>query len=257
MSQKTVLITGASRGIGFELSKIFAKKGYRLVLVSSNQDALKEAANALQVSNVVTITKDLADPQAPQAIYAICKKQGISVDVLVNNAGFGTYGLFFMTDLKDEQKMMQVNMVALSTLTKLFVGDMLKRGHGRVLNVASTAAFQPGPLMAVYYASKAYVLSFSEALAYELRGSGVKVSVLCPGPTKTGFQGRARMGDSKLDGRRTMSAAQVARIGYKGLVRGKRVIVPGFQNKMLTYVIKFMPRKMITGLVMKMQEQRV
>lgn len=252
-----MLITGASSGIGLELSKIFAKRGYRLVLVSSNQEALNDAVKLLPPASTMTIAKDLSDPATPQYIYTQLKKRGIEVDVLVNNAGFGTYGLFFMTNLKDEQKMMQVNMIALTILTKLFVADMLKRGHGRVLNVASTAAFQPGPLMAVYYASKAYVLSFSEALAYELKGSGVKISVLCPGPTKTGFQSRARMGDSKLLKSRNLTASQVAYAGYRGLMKGKYIIIPGFQNKVLATVVQLLPRKMVTALVKRMQEQRV
>ena len=177
--------------------------------------------------------------------------------MLVNNAGFASYGLFNEIDLTSELQMMQVNVVCLTYLTKLFLKDMVKQGSGRILNLASTAAFQPGPLMAVYYATKAYVLSFSEAIANELEGTGVTVTALCPGPTESGFQQRAAMEDSKLvSGQKIMDAETVAKIGYRSLLEGKTVIIPGVKNKILAESVRFTPRKMVTKLVRSMQENK-
>src|SRR5919201_510439 len=197
--QKTALITGASSGIGYELTQLFARDGYDLVLLARSQARLAQVADDLQHRYGVAVrvlAYDLAQPTAPTQIVAQLQQEDLAIEALVNNAGFATYGPFVATDLATELEMIQVNVVALTQLTKLLLPGMLQRRSGRILNVASTAAFQPGPLTAVYSATKAYVLSFSEALANEVRGSGVRVTALCPGPTRSGFQRRAPTGGS-------------------------------------------------------------
>jgi len=197
----------------------------------------------------------LSNASAPEEVFNELQQEGVTVDVLVNNAGFATYGMFAETDLAAELQEMQLNMVTLTHLTKLFLPAMLKRRQGKILNVASTAAFQPGPLMAVYYATKAYVLSFSEALANELHGTGVSVTALCPGPTESGFQKRANIEDTRLiSGRKIMGAARVARAGYRGLMVGKTIVIPGLRNKILAEAVRFSPRKVVTQVARSMQE---
>lgn len=256
---KTALITGASGGIGYEFAKLFARDGYNLVLVARSGNKLAEIADKLQAKagiKVKVIAKDLAEPFAPDDIFAELQQEGTSVDVLVNNAGFTVFGPFVETNLHEELQLMQVNMVALTHLTKLFLPGMVERGWGRILNVASTAAFQPGPLMAVYYASKAYVLSFSEAVANELRGTGVSVTALCPGPTETGFQKRGNMEDSKLvAGRRIMDARTVAHAGYTALMKGQTTIIPGLRNWLFAQSIRVAPRKLAPEVVRRLQER--
>ncbi|MBW4597253.1 MAG: SDR family oxidoreductase [Brasilonema angustatum HA4187-MV1] len=258
--QQTALITGASGGIGYELAKLFADDGYNLVLVARNERKLAEIANDFKQKfriAVKVIAKDLSIPTAAEEIFQQLQQEAIKVDVLVNNAGFATYGLFHKLELAPELQMMQVNMVCLTHLTKLFLKDMVKQGFGRVLNIASTAAFQPGPLMAVYYATKAYVLSFSEAIANELDGTGVTVTALCPGPTESNFQQRAAMEDSKLvSGQKIMDAETVAKIGYRALLEGRSVVIPGVKNKILAESVRFTPRKLVTKLVRSMQESK-
>ncbi len=255
--RKTALVTGASSGIGYELAKVFAKEGQNVVLVARNQGALETLAKELQEKysvSAVVLPADLSDPSAPGQIHALLAKESVPVDYLVNNAGFGTRGPFQESDLKSQLSMMQVNMVALVHLTRLFLDDMVKKGEGRILNVASTAAFQPGPLMAVYYATKAFVLSFSEALADELKGIGVKVTALCPGPTSTGFGKSAGMEDARLFNRGVMEAETVALAGYEGLMKGRKVVVPGFRNKALATASRFAPRKFVIRTVRKLNE---
>jgi len=256
--RQTALVTGASSGIGAALARLFAQNGYNLVVVARGQKALQELADDLTRTFGVTITvlpKDLAQPQAPAELVAGLTQQGIQIDVLVNNAGFATYGLFTEIDLAAELEMMQVNMVALTHLTKLLLPGMVQRGAGKLLNVASTAAFQPGPLMAVYYATKAYVLSLSEALAEELRGSGVSVTALCPGPTRSGFQQRAKMEDSKLVSGEIMDVETVARAGYRALMDGKTIVIPGAQNQAMAFAVRLLPRKLVTRLAHRAQER--
>jgi short-subunit dehydrogenase len=249
----TALITGASSGIGAELAREFAAHGYDVVLVARGKERLVALAGELEAAHGIAarvIEADLARPQAPDEIHQQVGQQGVAVDVLVNNAGIGTYGLFAETDLRAELDMLQINVVAVTHLTKLFLRDMLARGHGKVLNVASTAAFQPGPLMAVYYATKAYVLSLSEALANEVRGTGVTVTALCPGPTPTGFQRRARMEDTRLMRSPLVTdATTVARVGYRALMAGKTVAIPGWTNRALTFVVRLTPRGLVTRIV--------
>ncbi|MBM4166063.1 MAG: SDR family oxidoreductase [Ignavibacteria bacterium] len=249
---KTVLITGASSGIGLELSRLFADDGYRLIMVARESKKLKEAAGELQLKYVVpinTIVKDLSDPNAPSEIFNQLQKEHITVDVLVNNAGFGTYGNFSETELEDELKMIQVNVVALMHLTKLFLKEMVKRKSGKIMNVASTAAFQPGPMMASYYATKAFVLSFSEAISSELRRTGVTLTALCPGPTASGFQKRAKMERSRFGRKKMMDAEIVAQLGYKAMMKGKTLVIAGLKNKVLAKAVRITPRKMVTAIV--------
>src|ERR1700675_4553377 len=219
----TALITGGSGGIGFEIAKVLARDGFDIVLVARKRDTLEAAAGQLQgkfEGRVQVFAADLRLPDAPQAIFDFLHNENIPIEVLVNNAGFGLGGEFADTKLERELEMIQVNIAALTHLTKLFLPPMIKRKSGRVLNVASTAAFQPGPLMAVYYATKAYVLSFSEALAEELRNSGVTVTALCPGPTITEFQEKAGLEMTRLfRSPLVMDAPTVARAGYEGMMR--------------------------------------
>ena len=253
-----MLITGASSGIGRELATLFARDGHGLVLIARDQASLARIGGELTREYgvaVEVIAQDLSRPNAAIEIYRELKRLSIEIDVLVNNAGFGTYGVFADADPGIELQMLQLNIVSLTQLTRLFLKEMLAKRDGKILNVASTAAFQPGPLMAVYYASKAYVLSLSEALANELRGSGVTVSTLCPGPTQTGFKRRAHMEDSRLFASGAMDAARVAAIGYRGLMRGKTVIIPGLKNRLLAFVVRFAPRRLVTSAVRMLQDK--
>jgi uncharacterized protein len=252
------LITGASGGIGLELARLFAGDGFNCILVARSEDKLRELAAQLDWKHHVkpmVIVKDLSKPNAVDEIYEEVTAAGLEVEALVNNAGFPVFGLFTDTELETELEMLGVNVVALTALTKLFLKGMVERHHGRILNLASTAAFEPGPLMAVYYASKAYVLSFSEALANELQGTGVTVTALCPGPTRTGFQKRGAMEDSRLVQGDIAEPRSVALAGYRGLMAGKTIVIPGFSNKLIPVVVRLSPRKMVTRVVRRMQER--
>ncbi|MBL1198124.1 MAG: SDR family oxidoreductase [Nostoc sp. GBBB01] len=259
-SKKTALITGAASGIGYQLACLFAADDYNLVLVDKNELKLTEVAEKFELkfgNFVKAIVKDLSISTSPDEIFTELQQANIQVDVLVNNAGFGTYGLFHETNLTAELEMLQVNLVCLTHLTKLFIKDMVKQGEGKILNVASAAAFQPGPLMAVYFATKAYILSFSEAIANELEGTGVTVTVLCPGSTESAFHQRTGMADSKmLKSKRMMDAETVAEIGYRGLMKGKTIVIPGLINKLLAKSVRFVPRKLVTKIVRNMQEDK-
>ncbi len=257
-ARPTALITGASSGIGAALARIFARNGYSLVVVARGEAALQTLAGELRQAHGIAVTvlpKDLAQASAPAELAAEIAARGLQIDVLVNNAGFATYGAFAELDLQAELDMMQVNMVTLTHLTKLLLPGMIARRSGKILNVASTAAFQPGPLMAVYYATKAYVLSFSEALAEELRDSGVGVTALCPGPTRTGFQDRARMQESRLVQGEIMDVDTVAQAGFAALTAGRRMVVPGLQNRLLALAPRFVPRNLAARLVRQAQER--
>jgi len=260
VSAGTAVITGASSGIGLELARLFARDGYDLVLVARSVDKLDRIGADLSRQHGIrsrTVGADLASPDAPAAIVEVLRQAAVGVDVLVNNAGYGISGPFVTTDLRTELDLLQVNVVALTHLTKLLLPGMLGRHAGRILNVASTAAFQPGPFMAVYYASKAYVLSFSEALAEELSGTGVTVTTLCPGPTPTGFQARAQLTGARLyaSGPLMTDVAAVARAGYAGLMKGKRLVIPGFGNKLLVQSERFAPRRVVTKISRFLQER--
>jgi short-subunit dehydrogenase len=255
---KTALITGASGGIGYELALLFARDGFDCILVARSQDKLNAMAARMESEfrvKTLVLPKDLSKPSAVDEIYEEISAATMPVDLLVNNAGFPVFGLFTETELKTELEMLQVNVVALTALTKLFLRGMLERRYGRILNLASTAAFEPGPLMAVYYASKAYVLSFSEALANELRGTGVTVTTLAPGPTRTGFQKRGQLEDSRLVQGEIADARSVALAGYRGLMAGKTLVIPGFTNKLIPWIVRVSPRGVVTRVVRRMQER--
>jgi hypothetical protein len=251
------LVTGATEGIGYELAKCFARDRHDLVLVARNREKLQRIASEISAAHgvrVSVIVQDLSEQEGARRVFDEVRGQRIAVDFLVNNAGVGTYGLFAEADLERELAMMRLNMISLTALTRLFLPQMLQRRRGRILNVASTAAFQPGPLMAVYYATKAYVVSFTEALANELQGSGVTASALCPGPTRSGFQERAGMGASKLFRRGVMEASEVAETAYRAFMKGKTTIVPGLRNKLLAFSVRLGPRKLLPAIVRRLQE---
>ena len=245
MNQETVLVTGASSGIGRDLARCFAADGAQLILLARNTEALEALAEELRQaypSQVRVLTADLSRLGEARRIFAELAGEKISVDVLVNNAGFGASGSFAEISLARQLEMVQVNLAALTELTGLFLPGMLQRRRGGILNVGSVAGFLPGPGMTVYYATKAFVLSFSEALAEELRGTGLTVSVLCPGPTESDF-GRVARG-SKVRRLKTskMTSAAVAAHGHRAYRRGVVTAVPGFQNKLFVFLNRLLPR---------------
>lgn len=256
----TALITGASTGIGYELSKCFAADHHNLIIIARQEQRLRQVAEELTKQFGITVKvvpADLAQPDAPEKIMEAVRKDLLQVDYLVNNAGYGLGGKFTETDLAVELGMMQVNMLALVALTKLLLPAMVVRKFGKIMNVASTAAFQPGPFMAVYYASKAFVLSFSEAIANELKGTGVTVTALCPGPTKSEFQKRAQIENTRLVKHKVlgmMSSEQVAKLGYQGFLRGKRIVIPGILNKLGVHSTRMAPRAVTAQIARMVQE---
>ena len=253
------LITGASSGIGLELAKLFARDGHDLVLVARREAQLQHLAAELAKRHDVratVIAADLADPSAPAEIARRVAAAALDVRFLVNNAGYGLTGEFTRTDVTTERRMIQVNITALTHLTKLFLPRMVAERQGAILNVASIAGFVPGPLMAVYYATKAYVISLSEALAEETRTSGVTVTVLCPGTTRTEFQERAGvdLGAGRVRGPWVADAASVARAGYVGMVRGKRLVIPGLVNKVMVLATGVVPRGLLARAMRRVLE---
>lgn len=249
---KTALITGASSGIGKALAHEFARDGYQLVLAARSVAKMQALADALQQRYGVAVTvigADLETNEGAAQLHADVKARGTAISALVNNAGCGAFGEFKDAALPSQLAMMQLNMNAVVVLTKLFLPDLLAT-RGKVLNTASTAAFQPGPYMAVYYATKAFVLSFSEALASELEDTGVTVTALCPGPTASGFQDKAELGQSALiKGKKLPTAEAVAALGYRAMQRGQRVYIPGFVNWAMAQSMRFTPRNLATKLV--------
>jgi hypothetical protein len=256
---QTTLITGASGGIGYELTKLFANDHYNLVLVARSAPKLAQVADELQRQfgiSAKSIPLDLTAAAAPQFLFDQLQSEGIAVDILVNNAGYGVFGEFAKVSLEDTLGQVQLNITALTHLTKLFLGPMIERHSGKIMNVASTAGFQPGPLMAVYYATKSYVISFSEALANELDGTGVTMTCLCPGATDTGFQARAGIEDTMLFKKlRPMDAKAVARDGYRGLMAAKTLVISGFRNWLLAESLRFSPRKLVTAISRKVLDK--
>ena len=251
------LVTGATSGIGRELARHLAADGYDLVLVARRSDALERVAGELGARVTVrTVIADLSEPAGIEAVRADLAGHGTDVDVLINCAGFATYGEFVATSADDEMRMLGVNVVALTALAKAVLPGMVARRRGRVMNVASTAAFLPGgPLMSVYYATKAYVLSLSVGLAEEVASSGVTVTALCPGPTATGFTDRADMGESKLMAGGLMSAADVAAHGYRQMMSGKRIVTPGAKNKAIALVPRVVSRAAAARMAKNAQER--
>jgi uncharacterized protein len=252
------LITGASSGIGYELAKLFAASKINLVLVARSEEKLNALAVELKEEfaiEVHVVAKDLSNYNAALEIFDFCKSSDKKISYLVNNAGFGDYGAFVKSDWKKQAQMINLNITALTYLTRLFLPDMIKAGQGKVMNVASIAAFQPGPLMAVYFATKAYVLHFSEAIANEIEGSGVTVTVLCPGPTESGFKDAASINNGSLFKQNKIpTSAEVARYGYKAMMKGKKVAIHGTKNYIMANSVRFTPRSLVTKIVRWMQE---
>lgn len=252
---KTALITGASSGIGKALASEFAKDGYNLVLAARGVAKMQALADDIQRRYKVTVTvmgADLETHEGAARLHADIKAQGITLSALANNAGYGTFGEFSTSALMPELAMMQLNMNTVVSLSKLFLPDLIAT-KGKLLNTASTAAFQPGPYMAVYYATKAFVLNFSEAIAAELEGTGVTVTALCPGPTASGFQDKADMLDSALvKGKKLPTSEEVAAAGYRAMQRGQRVYVPGTMNWVMAQSVRFTPRNIVTMMVKMM-----
>ncbi len=254
-NQLTCLITGGSSGIGFELAKLFAKDGYRLVIVSKPAAELVKAEQYFQqhypAIRILTLQKDLSLKQSSFEVYETVKAQGIKVDVLVNNAGFATYGYFNQIDVEQEYNMIQLNVANVFLLTRLFLNDMLARNEGRILNVASIAGFQPSPTFSCYAATKAFVLNYSRAISFELKERKAKVSLttLCPPATRTPFQKAAGMQNTNVfKGFGTLDADVVAKAGYKALFKGKAVIVPGTGIGLISDMLR---RTLPAGLLMR------
>jgi uncharacterized protein len=253
---ETVLITGAWSGIGRELARLYAADGARLVLVARSQDRLRELADELTAktgAEAQIIPADLSRPTSPREIVQTLAQRHIDLDVLVNNAGFGAHGSIAELGTERQVEMIDVNVAALTRLTALLLPGMLARRRGTILNVASTAAFQPGPNQAVYGATKAYVLSFTEALAEEVRGSGVRVTCLAPGATDTGFASQAGMTGTRLFRRGVMDPARVARAGHDGVRRGKTVVIPGMRNRLQAFAVRLSPRALVTKIAAYLQ----
>jgi short-subunit dehydrogenase len=260
MKNPYTLISGASSGIGLELARIHARNGDHLILIARSEGKLNELKQELEEQykiNALVIAKDLSMDEAPQEVYDHLQAADIQVNSLINNAGFGDFGMFHESDWEKTATMIDLNMKSLTHMTRLFSEEMVKNGGGRIMNVASTASFQPGPLMSVYYATKHYVLAFSEGIANELKDYGVSVTALCPGPTESGFQSSAEMGDSRLVNTVSLpSSKEVAEYGYRAMMDGKTVAIHGFMNKVMAQSVRFTPRKMVTSMVRTIQEEK-
>lgn len=257
----TALITGASDGIGLELAKIHAANGGDLVIIARSTDKLLHLKEELETANSIrvhVIEKDLSTDNAALEVYNEVKAAGITVDYLINNAGFGDFGFFVTSDWSKQNRMIQLNITALTQFTRLYLPEMVARKNGKIMQVASTASFQPGPLMSVYYATKAYVLHFSEAVNNEVAGSGVTITALCPGATASGFQKAAEMEESKLvKGKKLPTAAEVAAYGYKAMLNGKAVAIPGFLNNLMAFGVRLIPRSLVVKIARKIQSKRL
>lgn len=253
MAKQTALVTGASTGIGYALAKRFAEGGYDLVIIARNQARLDEVAAELEDAYGVSVTvlaMDLAARSAPDEVFRFLQGASLTIDVLVNNAGFGFRGPFAQEEVANALEMIQLNVTALVHLTGLLLPGMLERRNGKILNVGSTASYQPGPFMAVYYATKAFVLHFSEAIGHELRGTGVTVTALNPGPTESEFHHRASDSVPNLMRRgMAMDARRVAEVGYDALMKGRSVVIPGFKNNVLSVGPRFLPRSVVLRVV--------
>lgn len=254
---KTALVTGAASGLGYELALLLAKDAYKLILVDINAENLTKVKTEIERDfnvEVLTLAKDLSLPNIAQEIMDDLDNH--QIDVLINNAGFGLFGAFAETDWQRESAMLYVHVMTATHLTKLVLDGMVKRGAGKILNMSSLAAFQPGPLMSIYYASKGYMLSFSEAIANELKGTGVTVTALCPGPTKTAFQETVSEDTKENKIKFNMAdAKEVASYGYKAMQKGNVVAVPGVFNKFLANLPRLMPRNLAASIVRKIQEK--
>ncbi|WP_088012428.1 SDR family NAD(P)-dependent oxidoreductase [Gottfriedia acidiceleris] len=256
---KTVLITGPTEGIGYELTYLFAKDHFNLVLVARNKIKLEKMAISLMKQfniKVMVISEDLSKENSAQSIFDQVLKSQMEIDILVNNAGVALYGEFCQTDLNKELKMIQLNIVTLTELVKYFLPNMIQKKSGQIINIASTSAFQPGPKMSVYAASKAYVLSFSEALSEELRHTGVSVTAVCPGPTRTGIINSSGGNNSKLFKGKMMTPKKVAKLTYEAANKKKTVVITGIKNKMLAQSVRFIPRSIVRKLAKILLDER-
>lgn len=256
MAAERALITGASSGIGWELAKLFAGDKSDLVLVARRKERLDALAEELKDEfgvDVYVLPKDLSDPEAPKEIFEELKAAGIDVDVVVNNAGFGLRGPFANIDMDGQIDMVQVNVVALTHLTRLFLPGIIERGRGGILNVGSLAGFQPGPNLAVYYATKAYVLSLTEAISEEITNPNIKISCLAPGPVRTEFGEKSALDDSLLFKMSLMDVGPVVREGYEGFRQGKVIVLPGIKQKLIPLFLRFTPRFLVRKIVKSLQ----
>lgn len=253
-SRSHVLITGATAGIGYELAKLFARDGYNLILIARNKEKLLKAKAEFEVYNVNVdiLSVDLAGDNSCEKVFDFVDEKNLIVDILINNAGVGSFGEFIGIPIEKELDLIDINVRAVTELTKHFLYRMVENESGAIMNVASTAAFCAGPKMAAYYASKAYVLNLTEALNEEVKNKGVKVSCLCPGAVNTEFQNKAGIKKSESAKKNIMSAKKVAEIAYRDLDKGKVIIVPGFKNKILVIVNKFLPRIISRKIILKM-----
>ena len=258
MQSSTILITGASSGIGLELAKVSAARKHNLILVARNVQALTDLKMQLEQQYAVAvhvIQKDLSVSNAAESLYNDVKLLGLSVNALINNAGFGDFGSFADTDWQKNHQMLELNIVALTQLTHLYLNDMSLKGQGKIMNVASTAAFQPGPKMAVYAATKAYVLSFSEAIQNEYASKGISVTALCPGATESGFMAAASMEDAAIfKNKQLPTSAEVALYGYKAMMKGQAVAIHGTLNYILANAGRFVPRGLVTKIARRVIE---
>lgn len=253
------LITGASGGIGLEFARICAKNKLNAVLVARNEEKLEEVKKELEAEGVTVyvVPADLTREEEVDKVFAFTERNNLNVSILINDAGFGDFGEYSSCDYAKQRDMVNLNVLALMKLTRLYLPAMAENRGGKILNVASIASFQPGPLMSVYYASKAFVLSFSEALHSELKKTGVTVTALCPGPIRTGFEKAANLSNSGLfKNMKVASAAQVASFGYKKMNKGKAVAVYGATNKLLIFLSRFAPRSFVRKVVHKIMEVR-
>ena len=252
MADETALITGASSGIGLELARLFAADDSNLVLVARREDRLRALADELKSefgADVFILPKDLSEKNAPKEIFDALQKENIQIDVVVNNAGFGTRGAVAEIDTDTQIDMIQVNVVALTHLTRLFLPGIIERGRGGILNVGSLAGFQPGPNLAVYYATKAYVLSFTEALSEEIKNPDIKITCLAPGPVRTEFGSKSDLDDSLLFKLSLMDAEPVVKAGYEGFRKGKVIVLPGIKQKIIPFLLRFTPRFLVRKIV--------
>lgn len=251
-----VLITGATTGIGYELAKLYAKDENNLILVARDEERLKEVKDELEFYNikVYTIALDLSEDNSCEKVLDFVNKKNLSVDILINNAGMGSFGYLSEIEMESELKLIDVNIRALTELTKIFLPSMIEHGEGAIMNVASTAAFCAGPKMATYYASKSYVLNFTEALYEELKGSEIKVSCLCPGPVKTNFQEKSGIKKKESAKKALMTPKDVAKVAYKDFKKGKLIIIPGFKNKLIIKLNKLIPRSLSRKIILMMNK---
>lgn len=247
------LVTGASTGIGYELSKLFAKGKHNLILVSRNKNKLQSVKNELLKYNIdiKILALDLESSEDIQSLFNYIEINKLAVNILINNAGIGTFGDFNDIEWSKEEALIDINIKALTQLTKYFLPKIIDYKNGGVLNVASTAAFCSGPRMAAYYASKAYVLNLTEAIYEEYKGNGINISCLCPGPVKTSFQGKAGIKKSESAKKYLMDAEEVAKVCYKDFNKGKLIIIPGMKNKLLVMGNKLLPRSISRKIILK------